>query len=280
MTIAEQLRAATNRLQVLDAPGASPRLEAELLMAHALDRPRTYLFSHGDDSLPEAQASTFKALLERRLSGEPLAYLTGSRAFWSLDLVVNPNVLIPRPETELLVEMALQHLPLDEKVKVADLGTGSGAIALALASERPLAVVIATDVSEAALETAQLNARRHGLERVKFMSSDWLAALEGQFDLIVSNPPYVAVDDPHLDRGDCRFEPRGALTPGPDALSAYQQIITQARAHLVTGGWLMFEHGFDQAVAIRALLRTEGYGQIVSRADLQGHERVTLGRLR
>jgi len=280
MRITEQLRAAAARLAQKDVEGLlSPRLEAELLMARILDRPRSFLFSHGESALSEAQASKFQTLLERRLDGEPIAYLTGTRAFWNLDLIVGPGVLIPRAETELLVEAALQRMTPDTPLRVADLGTGSGAIALALASERPAARLIATDVSEAALEIARQNARRNGLENVAFLCSDWLTGLEGHFDLVVSNPPYVAIDDPHLDRGDCRFEPRGALTPGPDALSAYRTIIIQARDHIVSGGWLLFEHGFDQAASVRGLLETSGYVQIQTYRDLQGHERMTLGQL-
>ncbi len=280
MSITEQLRTAAARLAQIDDEGlSSPRLEAELLMAMVLDQPRSFLFSHGETALSDEQAGEFQTLLERRLNGEPIAYLTGTRAFWNLDLIVDPNVLIPRPETELLVEAALQRMSPDIPLRVADLGTGSGAIALALASERPEARVIGTDVSEAALETARHNAHRNGLERVEFMISDWLRGLQGHFDVVVSNPPYVAIDDPHLDRGDCRFEPRGALTPGPDALDAYRQIVFQARDHLVSGGWLLFEHGFDQASSVRELLETAGYVQIQTCRDLQGHERVTLGQL-
>lgn len=278
MTIAEQLRAAAARLAVRDDAGAAPRLEAELLMAKALGRPRAWLFSHGEELLEGQAAAQFGTLLDRRLGGEPLAYLTGNRAFWTLDLAVNPDVLIPRPETELLVEAALQHMPEGMPLRVVDLGTGSGAIALALAAERPAAELIATDVSTAALDTARANALRNGLERVTFLCSDWFAALEGHFDLVVSNPPYVASDDPHLLRGDCRFEPSRALTPGSDALSACRSIVSQARDHLVSGGWLLLEHGFEQGADLRNLLEAAGYGGVESRCDLQGHERVTFGR--
>lgn len=279
VTIAEQLRAAAARLAERDDEGAAPRLEAELLMAGVLQRPRAFLFSHGNEPLADTQAAEFGRLLDRRLAGEPLAYLTGSRSFWTLELAVDPAVLIPRPETELLVEAALQHMAENTPLRVVDLGTGSGAIALALAAERPNAELVATDISKPALEIAGANARRNGLERVTFLHSDWFAALEGPFDLVVSNPPYVADDDPHLSRGDCRFEPRGALTPGADALLAYRRIVSQAREYLNRGGWLLFEHGFDQGAALRKLLTDSGYIQVESRCDLQGHERVTLGQL-
>lgn len=279
MTITEQLRTAAARLAERHDKGAAPRLEAELLLADILSRPRAYLFSHGDESLTPDQAEAFAALLERRLGGEPIAYLTGTQGFWNLDLAVNSDVLIPRPETELLVELALQRLPVHGSPRVLDLGTGSGAIALALASERPRAEIVATDESEAALKTARHNALQNGLEQVRFLRSDWFTSLEGCFDLIISNPPYVAIDDPHLEQGDCRFEPRAALTPGPDALSAYRCIVTQAADYLVPGGWLMFEHGFDQGAALRALLQQEGFAKPESHRDLQGHERVTLGQL-
>lgn len=249
-----------------------------------LDAPRAYLFSHGDESLNDDALRAFDALLGRRLQGEPLAYLTEQRSFWTLTLGVGPGVLIPRPETELLVEAALERLPQDpasrtpQSWRLLDLGTGSGAIALALASERPHAEVTATDLSRDALEVAQRNAQHNQLQQVRFLQSDWFESVQGTFDMILSNPPYVAEDDEHLARGDCRFEPRAALTPGRDALAAYRRIIAQAPRYLAPGGWLLFEHGYEQGEAVRELLSEGAYRGIETLRDLQGHERVSLAQ--
>jgi len=273
-TLGEQLATAKRRLAVEPA-GA---LEAEVLLAHCLGRSRAYLYTHPDAVLDQEPAARFGALVERRLHGEPLAYLTGMREFWSLTLEVGPQVLIPRPETERLVELALERIPLGAASRVADLGTGSGAIAMALASERPDCEVHASDLSAEALAVARRNAHRLGLERVALHLGSWCEPLPGLFDVIVSNPPYVTADDPHLHRGDCRFEPRQALTPGPDGLAAIRAIAGQARARLSPGGWLLMEHGPDQGAAVRELLQALGYTGIVSHRDLLGHERVTGGR--
>ncbi|KGM56671.1 SAM-dependent methyltransferase [Lysobacter arseniciresistens ZS79] len=253
--------------------------DAELLLCHALGRSRSWLYAHGDDELDTASAATFEALLARRHAGEPVAYITGRRGFWSLDLQVGPATLVPRAETELLVELALQRLPLDRPLHVADLGTGSGAIALAIASERPRADVLATDASAAALDIAAANARALSLGNVGFRHGDWFAPLAGdRFDLIASNPPYIAEDDAHLGRGDLRFEPASALASGADGLDAIRVIAAAAPIHLLAGGWLLVEHGFDQGEAVRALFRAAGLVSVDTARDLEQRDRVTLGQ--
>ena len=222
---------------------ASARVEdpadAALLLAHVLGRPRGWLHAHGDEEVGAAEAERFEQLLARRLAGEPVAYLTGTRGFWSFALSVTPDTLVPRPETERLVELALERLDTDRSLRLADLGTGSGAIALALASERPRAQVTATDASAAALEVARDNARRLSIGNITFHHGDWFAPLQGErFDLVASNPPYVALGDPHLAQGDLRFEPEMALSSGSDGLDAIRSIVRDAPAHLVSGGWL------------------------------------------
>ena len=217
--------------------------------------------------------------VRRRRAGEPVAYITGEREFFSLAFRVTPAVLIPRPETELLVEAALASIPADAPARVLDLATGSGCVAVAIANERPGAQVTATDVSREALAVARENAKRHGT-RIDLVESDWFAALAGRrFDLIVANPPYVAEDDPHLAAGDLRFEPRAALVAGPKGLDCIETIVEQAIHHLRAGGRLLFEHGYDQAPCARALLAAAGYGDIVTRRDLAGIERVSGGRV-
>lgn len=254
--------------------------DAALLLAHALGKPRAWLYAHGDAVLPPTAAAAFDALLQRRLAGEPVAYLIGRRGFRELDLAVTRDVLIPRPETELLVELALARLPSDVPVRIADLGTGSGAIALALAKERPRAHVVATDASIEALAVARSNAQALRLENAEFRHGDWLAPLAGEeFALIASNPPYIESGDPHLGEGDLRFEPAAALASGPDGLDAIRSIVRDAPAHLVGGGWLLLEHGWRQGAAVRALLVAAGFRDSATHRDLEDRERVTLGRL-
>ncbi|WP_027484501.1 peptide chain release factor N(5)-glutamine methyltransferase [Rhodanobacter sp. OR87] len=254
------------------------RADAELLLLHVLQQSRSWLFTHADDVPDMDVQTTYAALVERRAAGEPVAYVTGRRGFWSLDLEVSPATLIPRPETELLVELALQRLPPDAACSVADLGTGSGAIALAIARERPRARVVATDASAAALAVARRNAQRHALGNVAFVHGDWLAPLAGQhFDLIASNPPYIEAADPHLAQGDLRFEPVSALASGDDGLDAIRCIVDGARAHLVPGGWLLFEHGWNQGDAVRALLAHAGYTGVFTAQDLESRDRVSGG---
>ncbi len=259
--------------------GDAARLEAEMLLAHALRRPRAWLYAHGDDEVAPAMAEIFETLVRRRVEGEPVAYLTGERGFWSFALGVDASTLVPRPETERLVELALDRLPPGRAVAVADLGTGSGAIALAIAHERPRARVLATDASAAALAVAQANARRLGRDNVAFREGDWCAAFEvdERFDLIASNPPYIAEDDPHLETGDLRHEPRAALVSGRDGLDAIRRIVTDAPAHLVPGGWLLLEHGHEQGSAVRGLLAVD-FTDVFTATDLEGRERISGGR--
>ena len=259
------------------AQQAHGRLESEVLLCHVLGVDRAWLYANGDRALPGRDEDRFRALLRRRAAGEPVAYLTGVREFWSLPIRVSPDVLIPRPETELLVEAALEKLPPGETRRVADLGTGSGAIAIAIALERPGCEVHATEVSPAALAVARGNGETLAPGRVVFHEGSWLEPLAGRFDLVVSNPPYVAESDPHLQRGDCAFEPKTALTPGGDGLSAIRTIAREAIGKLVPTGCLAFEHGYDQGPACRALLAGLGYEGISSKTDLEGRERVTLG---
>lgn len=215
----------------------------------------------------------------RRLDGEPVAHITGNREFWSLELAVTPDVLIPRPETELLVEQALKHIPINQSVDVVDLGTGSGAIAIAIASERPRANVIATDSSAEALAVAKDNATTHKLQRIEFVHSNWFESLSAkQFDVIVSNPPYVANDDPHLEQGDVRYEPMSALSAGPDGLDDIKTLCADSCAQLKPGGWLVIEHGFDQGLATRGLFEQAGFNSVATYRDLSTNERVTEGR--
>ncbi len=253
--------------------------EAAILLAHALGRSRGWLFAHGRDPLDAEAAGRFHALVEARADGQPVAYLTGTQGFWTLDLAVSPATLIPRPETERLVELALERLPPDVDLRIADLGTGSGAIALALAKERPRARVLATDASPEALAVARGNAVRNGIGNVEFREGDWLAPLaDERFDLIASNPPYIADDDPHLSRGDLRFEPAMALSCGVDGLDAIRRIVAAAPAHLRPGGWLLLEHGWEQGAAVRGLLDAAGFDAVETAQDLEARDRISLGR--
>ena len=255
------------------------RVDAELLLLHVVKQPRSWLFTHADDVPGMDVQTAYAALVGRRAAGEPVAYITGQRGFWSLDLEVTPATLIPRPETELLVELALQRLLVDAACSVADLGTGSGAIALAIARERPHAQVIATDASAAAIVVAQRNAQRHAIGNVAFVHGDWLAPLAGQcFDLIVSNPPYIEAADPHLAQGDLRHEPVSALVSGTDGMDDIRRIVRDSRAHLHPDGWLLFEHGWKQGDAARALLQVTGFADAFTAQDLEGRDRVSGGR--
>lgn len=275
-TLRALLHDATQRLATVSA---SPRLEAELLLAAALDRSRSYLLAWPERAPDPAAGDRFAAWLERRLGGEPVAYILGRREFWSLELEVTPDTLIPRPETERLVELALERLAADRPGTVADLGTGSGAIALAIAQERPQARIVATDRSAAALAVAHRNARRLGIANVEFRQGDWCAALDGErCALIASNPPYVATTDPHWGNGELRFEPPTALLAGADGLADLRTIIAQAPAALATDGWLLLEHGYDQGAAVPALLRERGFVAVSDHRDAAGLSRVSCGR--
>lgn len=260
-------------------PGTDARREAALLLRHVLGVSEAWLIAHAGDPVDGLHAAVFNGLVERRACGEPIAYLTGTRGFHALDLRVTPAVLIPRPETELLVELALRRIPVDTDCAVADLGTGSGAIALAIAKARPRANVLATDSSPAALQVARVNAERLGLRNVGFAQGDWCEALgDARFDAIVSNPPYIAEGDPHLREGDLRFEPALALSSGADGLDAIRVIVRDARAHLRDAGWLMLEHGFDQGQAVRGLFDAHSYAEVFTEHDLEGRERVSGGQ--
>ena len=255
-----------------------PRLEAQMLLLHALGQPphaRTWLLAHDREPLPPQAGQRLRALTTRRLAGEPIAYLIGSKAFHGLELQVDARVLDPRDDTETLVDWALELLPGDQASRVLDLGTGSGAIALAIAQQRPRASVLAVDASTDALAVADANARRLGLA-VELRHGDWFAPVAGErFDVVVSNPPYIAEADPHL--AALRHEPRQALASGADGLRDIRRIITSAPAHLVPGGWLLLEHGWDQATTVHGLLTVAGFTQVQSRRDLAGIERCTGG---
>lgn len=257
---------------------ADRHLEASILLAHVLGRPRSWLFAHPEDFVDPDAGSRYRLMLEQRAQGEPMAYITGKREFWSMTLEVSRDTLIPRPETESLVELALATaLPGD--ACAADLGTGSGAIAAALASERPDWRISATDISEAALAVASANFRRLGLTQIQCLHGDWLGPLSGlDFQLIVSNPPYVSDGDPHLAQGDLRREPKGALVSGIDGLDAIREIIREARMHLRPPGWLMLEHGLEQGDKVRELLSSSGYSSIATHRDLSNKERVTVAQ--
>jgi release factor glutamine methyltransferase len=257
---------------------AEGRLEAEVLLSHVLGVSRAWIYANADKAVEDQHIEQFFSCVERRASGEPMAYITGSREFWSLSLKITNDVLVPRPETELLVETALEHIPPGAGWRVADLGTGSGAVALALAYERPHCEVYATDISASALRVARENALRLNLPRIHFHQGSWFEALPGRFHVIVSNPPYIANADPHLLMGDCRFEPEAALSPGKDGMSAIHAIATGARVALENHGFLIFEHGYDQGQQSRTLLKQLGYLEVQTVRDLAGLERVTVGR--
>lgn len=270
--IASLLRAA----DLPDSPTA--RLDVELLLAAALGKSRSYLHTWPEKIVNSEDALTFAGYLQRRRSGEPVAYILGQQGFWKLDLEVAPHTLIPRPETELLVEAALELLPATP-AQILDLGTGSGAIALALASERPAWQVTAVDRVLEAVALAERNRQRLHLNNATVLNSHWFSALQGhRFDLIISNPPYIADNDPHLAAGDVRFEPASALVAGHDGLDDLRLITQESPDHLNDGGWLLLEHGYDQAQAVRDLLLNQGFDGVHSRIDLGGHERITLGR--
>lgn len=253
-----------------------PASEARLLLGHVLGRSAAWLEAHRDDEV--AVDSDYTALVARRATGEPMAYLIGVREFYGRDFVVSPDVLIPRPETELLVDVAKKKVGAGRTARVLDLGTGSGCLAVTLALELPQARVTAVDVSPAALGVARGNAQRLGAQ-VEFVESDWFAALPPQrFELIVANPPYVAAGDPHLAQGDLRFEPTEALTDHADGLTAIGRIVAQAPDWLAEGGWLFLEHGYDQETAVQALLAAAGFSQIEQHRDLAGIVRATGGR--
>ena len=253
------------------------RLEAEILMCHVLGVSRAWLYANSDLTIQDEKKQRFAQWVKQRANGEPVAYITGTREFWSLPLHVTPDVLIPRPETELLVETALTLIPESIPLRIVDLGTGSGAVALSIASERPQCEVLATDISEAALAVARENSKRLELTHITFHHGSWLSAVTGSFHAVVSNPPYINRSDPHLEQGDCRFEPEVALTPGQDGLISIRVIATDAFSLLEKGGFLAVEHGYDQGPDCREFFRSLGYQDVRTAKDLAGLERVTSG---
>lgn len=256
----------------------SARLDAELLLCHVLDQPRSVLYTWPDRSLTDIQEREFEALIERRCAGEPIAYLIGHREFWTLDLLTQADTLIPRPDTETLVEAVLARVP-ENRRDVLDLGTGTGAIALALAAERPQWQITGVDRVDAAVALARENGKRNQLPQVRFIQSDWCEQIpSNSLDVLVSNPPYVRSDDPHLAQGDVRFEPTSALVAGPDGLTDIRLIVRQSQDVLRAGGWLFLEHGYDQADDVALLLIDAGYQQVETVSDLSGQSRVTLGQ--
>jgi release factor glutamine methyltransferase len=276
VTVEALLRAAVGLLR---DHSESPRLDAEVLLAHAAGRARGWLYAHREETVSAAQATRYRSLVRERQSGRPVAQLTGEKEFWSLPLRVTADVLTPRPDTETLVERALARLPAGEARRVVDLGTGSGAVALALATERPHCAVCAVDLSAAALAVARGNADSLGASGLRFVAGDWWDAVPGEaFDVAVANPPYLAEAELATADPALRFEPRLALTSGADGLDALRAIIAGAPAHLVTPGWLLLEHGPTQGAAVRALLEAAGFTQVCTWQDLAGRPRVTEGR--
>ena len=275
MTISQLLQTAVQQNHASD----TPVLDCELLLCHVLDVDRTWLKTWPDREISSDHQQQFQQLLQRRIEGEPIAYLVGSQGFWTLNLKVSPDTLIPRPETELLVETALE-LALPRRARVLDLGTGTGAIALALASERPQWQVSGADLMPGAVELAKHNCQNHKLDNVTLLQSNWYSDIPAQpFDLIVSNPPYIEEGDRHLSEGDVRFEPASALVSGESGLQDLETLIGQSPDYLAASGWLLVEHGYQQGAAVRELFEQAGFAAVETRLDLNGLERITLGCL-
>ena len=272
-TIQKHLNFATNQL---NSVSDSARLDAEVLLAFVLKKNRSYLRAWHDKTLNTSTLALFESLISQRLEGVTIAYITRSREFWSRDFIVSPDVLIPRPDTELLIELCLEEIPKDSTFEILDLGTGSGVIAITLAVERPKAKIIAVDASAKALTIAQKNAKQHDCKNVQFILSDWFASVPAiQFDLIVSNPPYISDDDKHLSQGDVRFEPKSALISAENGLRDIKIIAQQAKKHLTTDGQIWFEHGYNQALAVQAILNELNYVNVQTYRDLAGQLRAT-----
>ncbi|MGK0442324.1 MAG: release factor glutamine methyltransferase [Pseudohongiellaceae bacterium] len=275
MTIAELLARSESLANISDTAA----LDVALMLGHCLQKNRTYLKTWPERELDTAQLVQFEALLKRRQQGEPVAYLIGSRGFWTLDLAVNASTLIPRPETELLVEQALACLADYDAATILDLGTGTGAIALAIASEHPRWQVVGCDIQPEAVALAEQNRQSHNINNAKFLQSHWFTSIPAQqFDLIVSNPPYIDPNDEHLLQGDVRFEPRSALVSDKSGLADIEQIIAAAQPYLKPNAWLMFEHGYDQGSAVRALMMAVGFEYVTTIQDLASMDRVTQGQ--
>lgn len=257
----------------------SAALDARVLLAHLLGKPESFLFTWPEHAPTDSQQRQFREWIARRRDGTPVAHLIGRREFYGHEFLVSPDTLIPRPDTELLVDITLELLPDNVPQRVADLGTGTGAIAISLGLARPQWTVLAVDFTVAILDLAERNVRRLGATNVQVRQSSWCRDLPGQYHALVSNPPYIAEDDPHLDEGDVRFEPHSALTAGADGLDDIRALIEQAPAHLLPGGWLLLEHGYDQGHAVRALMGVGGFLDVQTRRDLGDRDRVTLGRM-
>lgn len=281
MSIRRRLTEARQQLEAtLKLDGREAALEARLLLQETLGASHAWLLTHEDDALTADNARAFEDKLQRRLRGEPVAYILGHREFYGLELAVSADTLIPRPDTETLVEAALERIPPHQSCKVLDLGTGTGAIALAIASQRPDAELTAVDFSKKALEIATGNANQLNISNVRFLQSDWFSNLDGEtFDVIVSNPPYIAAKDPHLLQGDLRFEPKSALTSGSDGLDDIRKIVDAAKMHLYFNGWLILEHGYNQSEVVSMLLKKNHFSEISHTKDLSGIVRVTQGQL-
>jgi release factor glutamine methyltransferase len=274
-TIRDLLKAAQSELTFSD----TARLDAEILLCHVMNTQRAWIYSRPEQQIPQQQVKTYRSLVKRRSKGYPIAYLTGHKEFWSIDLTVNEHTLIPRPETECLVEYLLEMIPAEKILNLTDLGTGSGAIAIAIARERPKCRITATDINDKALEIATANAKSIGLENIIFIKSDWFSTIKRQkFDIIVSNPPYIRSDDKHLQQGDVRFEPLDALKAGCDGLQHIREIIDQAPDYLINNGWLLLEHGYDQGHDVRTHLTSSCYSDVITHHDYAGNERITLAR--
>ena len=275
-TIAQCLRQATEQLQ---SSSDSARLDAEVLLAHLLQKERIYFLTWPEEELSVSMQQQYQALINRRQKGEPIAYITGFQEFWSLRLKVTPDTLIPRPDTEILVQTALEHIPEAKDYSIADLGTGSGAIALAIAVERPLCHITGVDQSEAAVLIARENATRLGIHNVRFERGNWLDTFADQsLDMILSNPPYVAEKDPHMSEGDVRFEPVTALLAGPEGMAAYDIILPEAKRCLKQGGYLLLEHGYDQQARLLMRLQQQGFVKTCGIKDYASHDRVVIGQ--
>ncbi|MDD5214798.1 MAG: peptide chain release factor N(5)-glutamine methyltransferase [Methylococcales bacterium] len=276
-TIQHSLNTATQNLATISE---SPRLDAEVLLAFVLGKNRSYLRAWNDKILNEQEILQFESLLSQRQQGVPIAYLTGTREFWSRDFFVSPDVLIPRPDTEILIEHCLEMIPQDLPFQILDLGTGSGIIAITLACERPNAKIIAVDASESALKVAQKNAAFHNCQNIEFILSDWFSNVpQRKFDLIVSNPPYICENDEHLTQGDVRFEPKSALVAAENGLRDIFDITKNAKNYLTSNGQLLFEHGYNQAKDVQTILGNLGFVNVQTHHDLAGQPRITAGFL-
>lgn len=275
-TLKNALETARHKIEIASG---SPLLDAEILLCTVIAKDRSYLRGWPESQLNNEQIQQFDALTKQRILGTPIAYLTGSREFWSREFKVTPDVLIPRPDTELLIEICLSLIAPETTLNVVDLGTGSGAIAITLALERPNISMTAVDCSAAALSIAKQNAAQHGITTIKWFESDWMNKLQSEsYDLIISNPPYIAIDDPHLLQGDVRFEPQQALIAEDNGLQAIKTISKQALHHLKPNATLLFEHGYQQAAKVRSILANTGYQYTQTFKDLSGNDRVTSGR--